>query len=481
MANAQLKLPKDPNSEIYFDANRLVVDFRKREAKRTSLEGRSKVLRVVIQCFGWVIEDKFFQPGTPVTVGSGKSNVFRIPTRDLPENHALFDYGQDGSIQLSVNRHFTGVVQMGDELKDLNDLVSDKNQNLQVVTLKSGSKGCIEHGTLRFYFEEIPDPERVPPVAIFKNWADPHFFKWVLSSLALHLILLLVVKMWPVPTKEVTLEQLPQQFKKILIQTPQVKAYVPKAMSMQSGTRGKQGMEGEGARAPGPEGRRGRGVPGAGARVSNRDINKTGVLDVFTRKGKTSAFSELLGGGSGVPSNVDQAFNRAARYGLPGERELREGKGLQGSGTGGGGLSTSIGSGLGTKGTGGGAKGPGLADFGTGRSDTAVSASIDEEEVFIMGNIPKEVIAKIISDNMGQIRFCYQRQLQLQPNLRGKIVTDFIIGLEGSVTSAHVAKSSMGSPPVESCVVGVLRRLRFPKPGGGVVEVKYPFSFRVAG
>jgi len=40
-----------------------------------------------------------------------------------------------------------------------------------------------------------------------------------------------------------------------------------------------------------------------------------------------------------------------------------------------------------------------LADFGTGRSNTAVSASIDEEEVFIMGSIPKEVIAKIINDN----------------------------------------------------------------------------------
>ncbi len=481
MATPQIKLPSDPNSDLYYDAHKLVVAFRARSARKEAPPAlKKKVLRVVVQCFGWVIEDRFFSPGTCITVGGGKKNTFRIPTRDLPELHPLIEYGTDNSIRLTLNKHFSGVIQAEDRLKTLSDFMEGPQQPLSVVTLKSGSRGCLEHGTILIYFEEIPDPEKVSPVPIFKTMADPYFARWFFLSLLLHLLLLLLVLMWPVKPQEVTLEQLPEPFRKIIVEPQQIKPYKPGIFS--TGLKaGAMGQEGEGERAPGPEGKRGRGVPGAGRRVSSRDITRTGVLDVFSRSGKNNYLSSLIGGGSGIPGDINHAFDRAARYGLPGERELRSGKGLQGSGTGGGGRTESIGQGLGTKGKGGGAKGTGLADFGTGRSDTLVSASIDEEEVFIMGNIPKEVIAKIIEDHMGAIRYCYQRQLQVQPNLRGKITANFVIGLEGRVTSTQVKKSTMGSPPVEGCVLDVIRRLIFPKPGGGVVEVSYPFNFRVAG
>ncbi|MFH1018261.1 MAG: AgmX/PglI C-terminal domain-containing protein [Pseudomonadota bacterium] len=482
MATPQIKLPSDPNSELYYDAHKLVVAFRARSAqKKAAPEFKSKVLRVVVQCYGWVIEDKFFAPGTEITVGAGKKNTFRIPTKDLPELHPLIEYRTDNSIRLTLNKHFSGVIQAEDRLKTLSDFMEGPAKPLNIIALKTGSRGCIEQGTVLIYFEEIPDPERVPPVAIFKNMADPYFARWFGLSLLLHLMLLMMIHVWPVNPQEITLEQLPEPFRKIIIQPQQIKPYVPKGIMATGLKAGPVGQEGEGERAPGAEGRRGRGVPGAGRRVSSKDITRTGVLDVFTRGGHNNYLNSLIGGGSGIPGDINHAFDRAARYGLPGERDLRSGKGLQGSGTGGGGRTESIGQGLGTKGKGGGAKGTGLADFGTGRSDTLVSASIDEEEVFIMGNIPKEVIGKIIEDHMGAIRYCYQRQLQVQPSLRGKITTDFVIGLEGRVTSTRVKRSTMGSPPVENCVLDVIRRLIFPKPGGGVVEVSYPFSFRVAG
>jgi hypothetical protein len=482
MAIPQIKLPSDPNSEIYYDARNLVVAFRAKTArKETPSELKTKVLRVVVQCFGWVIEDRFFKPGTQITVGAGKKNTFRIPTRDLPEDHPLIEYGSDNSIRLTVNKHFSGLIQTEDRLRTLSDLTEAGAQQLNVILLKSGSKGCIEHGTILLYFEEIPDPERVPPVAIFKTMADPYFMRWFGLSLLLHLMLLLMVNVWPVKPQEVTLETLPPQFQKIIIQPQVIEKYIPRGIMATGMKPGAVGREGEGERAPGPEGKRGKGVPGSGRRVSSRDITRTGVLDVFSRGGKSNFLNSLIGGGSGIPGDIDHAFDKAARYGLPGERDLREGKGTKGFGTGGGGRTESLGQGLGTKGKGGGAKGSGLADFGTGRSDTMVSASIDEEEVFIMGNIPKEVIAKIIADHMGAIRYCYTRQIQVQPSLRGKITTNFVIGLEGTVTSTGIKKSTMGSPPVESCVLGVIRNIRFPKPGGGVVEVSYPFNFRVAG
>jgi len=55
---------------------------------------------------------------------------------------------------------------------------------------------------------------------------------------------------------------------------------------------------------------------------------------------------------------------------------------------------------------------------------------------------------------------------------------NFTIGKTGSVSSAKVQKSSVGSQAVNSCLVSVFKRLKFPKPkGGGIVIVKYPFVF----
>lgn len=480
MYKAHLKLPKDSNSEIYYDPKQLVVSFRKRKGKPVRETTQTKALRVVVQAYGRVIEDRFFPKGSTITIGSSRRNTFRIPTQDLPKRHPLLKYGKDGNISLTINQHFDGVLQIQDKLQRVSEAPSTPSGSLKTIQLPKGSRGCIEHGTLLIYFEEIPDPERIPPVPIFKNLSDPQFVRWLLVSLAVHLVFLLALKLWPAKPKEVKLEELPKKFQKIIIQPRPLKPFKPRKLISRTLKAGPQGREGEGARAPGREGRRGKGKRGSGRKMSRKDVTKTGVLDFFS-KGKSSGVLDDLVGGSAVPDSVDRALRRGGRYGLPGERSVRKGKGLQGTGAGGGGKSASIGQGLGTRGRGGGKKGTGRADFGTGRRNVSVSASIDDEEVFIMGNIPKSVIAKIIQDHLGQIRYCYERQLTLQPDLRGKIVTTFVIGLEGRVTSTRIKQSSMNSRPVERCIMNVIRRMPFPKPGGGIVEVSYPFLFRVAG
>jgi hypothetical protein len=481
MPNARLELPKDPNSELFFDPRTLSVGYRVRKSDEPSRDLRRKVLRVVIQAFGRVVDDRFFSAGTRITFGETRSNTFQVPTRDLPEKHVLVEYNLDGTVTLNLNKHFGGILQVANKLQPLADVSSTASGPLKVYHLPKGSRGCLEHGTLLIYFDEIPDPDRVPPVAIWRNLSDPYFVRWLAASLALHFLFLLIMLLVPIQTAEMTLKTLSPKFQKILIEPKEIKPYVPlRAMAPAGVSHGKQGMEGEGARAPGKEGRRGRGVPGAGA-MTQKDLGRTGVLDFFTKAGRHNAFAELLAGGSAIPKSAETKINNDARFGLQGERDLKAGKGLQGAGTGGGGLSTSIGQGLGTKGHGGGAKGSGLADFGTGKSDVAVSASVDAEEVYIMGSIPRDVIAKIMNDHMGQFRWCYEKELTQQPDLRGKISTAFVIGLEGRVTSASIKQTTMRSQNVEGCILNVIRRLPFPKPGGGVVEVIYPFLFHVAG
>ena len=206
-------------------------------------------------------------------------------------------------------------------------------------------------------------------------------------------------------------------------------------------------------------------------------VKNAGVLSFFANGSKSN---DLVDGSiSNLADNLAQS--KTGRFGLEGETEVRQGKGLVGAGSGGGGKTTSIGNGLSTKGHGGGAKGDGLADLGTGKSRTSVVATIDADSATVVGSLTKDQIAKVIAAYMGQIEYCYERQLQREPHLRGKVLVNFVIGLSGNVTSASVPSSTMGSPVVESCITGVFRRMPFPSPGAGIVEATYPLVFNVAG
>jgi len=482
-----LKMPSDANSEIYFNPNTLSVDFRKRG--KEPRQGYQKMLRVVVQAYGQTVEDKFFKPGTAITFGIGSGAMIQVALQNLPHNHALLTYHESGSLSLRLASQFSGIIQMGEKLTPVSDL-KGKSAGEFAIEIPNNPRGAIEQGTVRIYFEEIDDPERLLPVPFLQSLMDKEFGKWLMLSLALHLALLLTIRLIPKPPEEEKkLEDLPKAFQKILVQPQEVKPYKP--VIMQSSLTTTQannnpkiaaqvmkggGREGEGARAAGTEGRRGKGETGA-RRPSMDKVKNAGVLNFFAQGGKTH---DLVDGSvSNLADNL--AKSSGGRFGLEGETEVRQGKGLVGSGTGGGNKTTNIGSGLGTKGRGGGAKGDGLADFGTGKSRTSVVASIDADAATVVGSLTKEQIAKVISAYMGQIEYCYERQLQKEPNLRGKILVNFVIGLSGAVTSATTQSSSMGSPTVESCINGVFRRMPFPSPGAGIVEATYPLVFNVAG
>jgi hypothetical protein len=79
-----------------------------------------------------------------------------------------------------------------------------------------------------------------------------------------------------------------------------------------------------------------------------------------------------------------------------------------------------------------------------------------------------------------QITYCYEKQLLVKPSLAGTVLTQFTISGNGAVIS--VSASGMGDSSVENCVAGALKSIQFPKPkGGGLVNVRYPFTFRPAG
>jgi TonB family protein len=92
--------------------------------------------------------------------------------------------------------------------------------------------------------------------------------------------------------------------------------------------------------------------------------------------------------------------------------------------------------------------------------------------------IDREVIRGVIAAHRAEVKACYDAEQARAPTLAGKVTVQFSIGAEGTIVRAVLQATTLGSPPVEACVVETVRKWEFPPPaGGGVVTVSYPFTF----
>ena len=108
-----------------------------------------------------------------------------------------------------------------------------------------------------------------------------------------------------------------------------------------------------------------------------------------------------------------------------------------------------------------------------------VVALSNDEETVVEGGLDKDAIADVIRRNLGQIRYCYERQLSSNPDLYGKVLVRFTIGASGDVGEPRVDNSTLKSAMVEGCILRRLAGWKFPLPKGGTqVRVSYPFLFK---
>lgn len=183
-------------------------------------------------------------------------------------------------------------------------------------------------------------------------------------------------------------------------------------------------------------------------------------LDMNSLKNIRSAGQGQGGGGVGAT-------------GRGGVKGMLPGNGLIAGSAGEGGRAESAG-GYGTRGTGGGRAGYGKISMVGGMSP--ISLPLDDEAT-VEGGLDQDQIIAVINKHLGQITYCYEKGLQAQPSIGGRVAVDFTIGPAGRITTAKVAQSSLGSKFVENCMLDKMRSWQFPKPVGKVnVDVLYPFN-----
>jgi TonB family protein len=124
--------------------------------------------------------------------------------------------------------------------------------------------------------------------------------------------------------------------------------------------------------------------------------------------------------------------------------------------------------------------GLGLGSIGTSKKKSA--SKVKSGTAKVHGSLEADEIRRPVKAVIAKVRACYEKELAADPSLAGRIVVSWVIDSDGTVRSASVKDSTMGSAKVESCIVKVVKALRFPAPvGGGVVAVTYPFVFASSG
>lgn len=289
---------------------------------------------------------------------------------------------------------------------------------------------------------------------------------------------------------------------KLLNASAQREAETPPVEAQSDAVTSEGGNHGPGALAQGPEGAAGKDTPKTDGRWAARGTAKPEDATLAREKALTEAASwgviGMLSSAANDPNaptvpwgttlnGSDDASKVGHLFGATiDDASGMEGWGLSGPGEGGGGFSGGIGIGdfgvIGIGGTGTCSGGGPCSGIGSSH-DRLMGQHVSHFRgprygvVQSNGHLPPEVIQRIVRQNDGRYRFCYQQALKSNPSLEGRVTVKFLIARDGSVAFSADGGSDIPDPGVRQCVVSSFTQLSFPAPDSGVVTVVYPIVF----
>ena len=375
------------------------------------------------------------------------------------------------------------------------------------VALPMGAKARIQLGDFSFELAAVNAGRAVAG----KLRVDKRSLPFTALSMALHLGLLGAAAVFMPPMAMADEDGITADQQYLMQQVFQAQAEREAEAAKEENTASNQPADtqgGTGARSKGDEGK-------MGSQTSNAKNGRYGIEgpkdNVDVRISKAAALRDaaefgmngiLNAGGGGDPNAITAPWGGLDTLGKDQKSALGNmwgesinesggiaGLGLTGVGEGGGGRYEGIG--LGSVGTIG--NGAGLGDgqgFGPGngassgrftRGHKVASPRMTVGSTSVSGRIPPEVIQRIVRQNFGRFRLCYENALRNNPSLQGRVAVAFVIGRDGAVSSVQNGGSDLPDSGAVSCVVRSFYGLSFPAPDGGIVTVNYPIMFTPGG
>lgn len=403
-----------------------------------------------------------------VTLGERRSNTFVLSGEGVPAEHRLFSRADDG-YDLTLLRGMTGKLTLADEEKSAEDLTG---RTLRVVP---GDWGVLYLHGVALFFQFVADDARVKKWGLFGALSGSGTLASAIwFSLVVQLVFVVVARLiWDEELSRADYE-LDDRFVRILASAPpeevidveEEQAAIETTSARAGGEEGEFGDEEAELEDPilpdhdGPlvdeldETELGRAFEaaiaqsGALSRMFQQNTLDYGFGQDFATAGEGDAF--VMGRGSG-------------------------GLGIRGAGRGGGGQGFGRAQGVGDIDTGG---GRGVSANLGRRGQRAPRARVERGRASVNGFLSREQIERVVRRHTRGIRYCYERELSDDPELEGQITVNWTIDLDGRVSRRSVESNTMDGSSVETCLLREVSRMRFPEPDGGMVVVRYPFTFR---
>jgi tetratricopeptide (TPR) repeat protein len=161
------------------------------------------------------------------------------------------------------------------------------------------------------------------------------------------------------------------------------------------------------------------------------------------------------------------------------------GLGLSGTSEGGGGRGEGLGAAAARPASGLSRAGAGVGAIGAGRlggSHTASNLKVRWGTFEVRGKLPQEVVQRIVRQNFGRFRLCYEQALARNPNLQGNLGIKFVIDQSGTVGNARPnGAGGITDASMRACVAAAHDSLSFPAPESGTVVVTETLGFSKEG
>ena len=436
-------------------------------------------LRVALLWNGTLHKEELYAEPTDVTIGTLPGVSFPLPENAISEDSVALFEREDSGYTLRPHPRFGGFVFLGGRRVAAQELRTP-------MRLGPEDYGVLTLGTVALFFQLVRAAEQSRPLVSSR---DPAMIACISFSIFVHvgalLFLFLVAAREFAPAGALELDaELVKRF--LVVPPPEDEPLLKKR---------KAGTEVE---DPGMRER-----DEMGGKKHEKEEGKVGKKDAKQEKTEIAGDPKeaiaakvknlgLLGVLSGSPSNaVNSALDTPSldkMLGGLGSLHTIAGRGsggmgLRGGGTGGGGkgqgvlfgagdLGTGVGAGSGGKGKGSG--GPGMP----GPKAKEAQLSLDNGGAKVKGFLSKEQIDRVVRANQAAIKYCFEVEMQRQPNLQGAVHMNWRIDMTGHVTVVKVAKTTLSNARVEGCMSRQIKRWVFPKPDGGEVDVVYPFLLR---
>jgi hypothetical protein len=417
-----------------------------------------------------------------VTVGSARGNAIVVSKSQLPPSTLVFSWlGDRWALHFAPGTE--GRIQGPQGSADFGALVSQalarREGDLHVVPLNGDQRGKIVLADVTLLWQLVDPPVEAPRPVLPKEARGRHFasldrlFAVVLTlSFALHTGAYVALSNTSVP-KEVTLEEIPDRYAKVLIPERLPKPPAPpeekKAEKAAAEKKPVEEKRADEKQKPAESAEQVAAKKAARTAAIAKAVQSKGILKVLGALGPgtgSSAVADVFGSGGGI-GDVATALSGAGGVAVandPGAAGGRKG--------GGQGEAASIGS-LATSGGGG-----GKVNYGA-KTEVKVSGSVAAEEAEVDStDIEQSKLAAFVKARMGLIKACYENALKRNPSLRGKIAVRFTILETGGLADIAPAQNTLSSPEVAACIVNTMKSWRTQFRPSGPVTVEYPFVFQ---